>query len=279
MIYAILASIINAVDLIVTKQFFNVFKNLKYTTFIIWLFVWIIIIGSLTAPWLIQIDSAASSLYYLVLLLTLAIIAANYNLLYYFGLRYEKVSEIEPFLLLEPLATILIASVFYADERIWQVYIAGFVAGGFLAWSHIKKRHIKLGKPLLAILGYAVLVGLEAVVVRQLLVVYSPIALYVARAMMVALILWIIEKGQIRKISLKQIPYFILLAITAIGSQTLIYYAYRIQGINLTSLALMLSPVLIYLLSVSVLKEKLNWKNLVTSVIVVVLIIWVTLIR
>ncbi len=279
MIYAILASIINAVDLIITKQVFNVFKNLRYTTFVIWLFVWIIIVGSLTAPWLIQIDSAASSLYYLVLLLILAVIAANHNLLYYFGLRYEKVSEIEPFLLFEPLVTILIASAFYANERIWQIYIAGFIAGAFLAWSHVKKHHLKLGKPLLAILGYAVLVGFEAVIVKQLLAVYSPIALYVVRAIIVALVLWILEKGQIGKITLKQIPYFVLLATTAIASQSLVYYAYRIQGINLTSVVLMLSPVLIYFLSVLVLKEKLNWKNLITSVVVISLIVWVMLIK
>lgn len=279
MIFAFIAAILNAIDLIVTKKVFNVFRNLSYTTFVVWLFIWIIILGLTTFPWLIQINATALTPYYLLLLVALAFIAANYNLLYYFGLRYEKVSEIEPFLLFEPLITIVIASMFYADERIWQVYVAGFIAGGFLAWSHIKKRHLKLGKPLLAILGYALLVGLEAVVVKQLLGTYSPIALYVVRAALVVLVLWIITMGKIGKISIKQIPYFILLAATAIGSQALIYYAYITQGISATSLVLMISPVIIYLLAVSILKEKLSWKSIVTSMVVISLIVWVILIK
>ncbi len=279
MIFAFIAAILNAVDLVITKKVFNVFRNLTYTTFVVWLFIWITILGLATYPWLIQVNTIALTPYYLLLLAALAFIAANYNLLYYFGLRYEKVSEIEPFLLFEPLITIVIASVFYADERIWQIYVAGFIAGGLLAWSHIKKRRLKLGKPLLAILGYALLVGLEAVVVRQLLVAYSPIALYVVRAALVALVLWIITMGKINKISIKQVPYFILLAATAIGSQALVYYAYITQGISATALVLMISPVLIYLLAISVLKEKLSYKNIITSIAVILLVIWVTLIR
>ena len=67
-----------------------------------------------------------------------------------------------------------------------------------------------------------------------------------------------------------------MLAITAIAGQSLVYYAYQAQGISTTSLVLMLSPILVYGLSVLVLKEKLNWKNIITSAIVMALIIWVT---
>ena len=276
MIYALWAAIVDALDLITTKKVFNVFKDLTHKSFTLWLFIWIIIIGLVVSPWFVQINSLAVTPYYLGLLLLLAFLAANQNLLYYFGLQYEKVSEIEPFLLFTPLITIIIASMFYSDERIWQIYVAAFIASAFLAWSHMKKRQIKLGPPLVAILGFAVLEGFSAVIVRQLLDVYSPIGLYLIRAIVVALFLWILAKGEIVKITVKQIPYFILLAVTAIAGQSLIYYAYQAQGISTTSLILMLSPVLVYGLSVLVLKEKLNWKNIITSIAVMALIIWVT---
>lgn len=279
MIAAFLATIFSAFDLIITKRVFNVFSNLSYKTFSWWLFIWIAIVGLIISPWFARIDAVAMTPYYLWLLLLMAFLAANYNLLYYFGLSYEKISEIEPFLLFDPIVTILIASLFYADERFWQVYVAAFIAGAMLSWSHIKKHHIKIGKPLLAILGFSVLAGLEAVVIKQLLMVYSPSALYLVRALMIALFLWILARGKIAPITIKQAPYFILLAISATFICSLIYYAYHSIGINLTELILLSSPVLIYILSSVILKEKLHWKNLVTSAVVISLIVWVMLIK
>jgi len=280
MIAAFVASIFTAIDLIITKKAFNVFSNLSFKTFSLWVFIFIIAVGLIVSPWFVQIDvPLATNPHFLWLLLIMAFLSANYNLLYYFGLRYEKLSEIEPFLLFDPIITILIASLFYADERFWQLYAAAFIAGGFLAWSHIKKRHIKFGKPLLAILGFSILAGLEAVVIKQLLVAYSPTALYLVRAIIVALFLWILQKGKIVPITIKQIPYFLLIASSAVLIQSLVYYAYHNIGISLTELMLLLSPVLVYGLSSIILKERLGWKNLVTSAVVIMVIIWVILIK
>ena len=280
MIAALIASIFSAFDLIITKKVFNIFKNLSFKTFSLWIFIFIIVVGLIVSPWFVQIDvPIAVTPHFLWLLLIMAFLSANYNLLYYFGLRYEKLSDIEPFLLFDPIVTILIASLFYADERFWQLYVAAFIAGGFLAWSHIEKRHIKLGKPLLAILGFSILAGLEAVVIKQLLIVYSPTALYLVRAIIVALFLWIVQKGRIVPITIKQIPFFLLIASLAVLIQSLIYSAYHNIGVSLTEFILLLSPILVYGLSSIVLKEKLGWKNLVTSAVVIALIIWVILIK
>ena len=280
MIGAFIASIFGAIDLIVTKKIFNVFKNLYFKTFSFWIFIFIIAIGLIVSPWFVQIDvPIATTPYFLWLLLIMAFLAANYNLLYYFGLRYEKLSEVEPFLIFDPIVTILIASLFYPDERFWQLYVAAFITGGFLAWSHIKKRRIKFGKPLLAILGFSILAGLEAVVIKQLLIVYSPTALYLVRAIVIVLFLFILEKGKITKITAKQIPYFVLLAGFAVLIQSLIYSAYRNIGVSLTEFILLLSPILVYSLSSIILKEKLSWKNLVTSTVAVAFLIWIILIQ
>lgn len=277
MIYPFIATVTDAIDVIITKKVFTTFKQLTPRTLAWWIFVWITILGLLLSPWLVHIQPAALSWQYLGLVLLMAILAANYNFLYYYGLRYEHISEIEPFFLFNPLITILIAGIFYPSERFWQIYLAIMIASIFLLWSHLKKRHIVLGKPLLAVLGFSLLFGLEAVIIKQLLVVYSPVALYLIRVITTALFIWVLEKGKIPLLTLKQIPYFVLLAVGALVTNSLIYLSYGLQGISSTIFILILSPVLVYALAVLFLKEKLIWKNLVTSLVIVLLIIWVNL--
>jgi len=279
MLYPFLAVIFDAITLIATKRVFVKFKDLDYKSFAWWLFFWIIIVGAALAPWLVSVSPVAAQPYYLWLLLALVFLAANYNLLYYFGLEYEKVCEIEPFLLFNPLVAIVIASLFYADERSWHVYVAAVIASLALAWSHVDHRHLKLSPPLLAIVGFSLLHGLEAVVIKQLLVAYSPLALYLVRCVMTVLFLGIVAKGKVGRIRWREFPYFLLIALGAVATSVFVYSAYRTVGISLTMGALFLSPILVYLLSVVYLREKLNWKNLVSSLVIIGVVIWLAIVR
>ena len=279
MLYPLLAVVFDAITLIITKKVFIKFKALDYKSFAWWLFFWIAVLGLIMAPWLIVVQPTAFSAHYLWLLLLLAFLAANLNLLYYFGLEYEKVSEIEPFLLFNPVVAIVIASLFYADERSWHVYVAAAIACVALSWSHIQRHHFKLNKPLLAILGFSLLYGFEVVILKELLMVYSPLALYIIRAVITALFLWIVEKGKITKITLQEVPYFLGLALSAIITSILIYQSFHGLGIGMTLTVLFLSPILIYLLSVVYLGEKLKWKNIISSAVILGAIIWLGLAR
>ncbi|MFA5967427.1 MAG: EamA family transporter [Patescibacteria group bacterium] len=279
MLYPFLAVIFDVLTLISTKRIFVKFKNLDYKSFAWWLFFWIAGVGLLVSPWFVTIQSTATQPHYLWLLLALVFLAANYNLLFYFGLKYEKVSEIEPFLLFNPLIAIVIASLFFPGERSWHVYLAAAVAGLALAWSHLDRQHLKLSRPLLAILGFALLHGLEAVIIKELLMVYSPLALYLVRCITTALFLWVIEKGKIKKITLQQVPFFLLIAVGALVTSVLIYTSYHGIGISMTMAVLLLSPILVYLLSVLYLREKLQWKNIVSSVVIIGAIIWLSVVR
>ncbi|MBU1083046.1 DMT family transporter [Patescibacteria group bacterium] len=275
MIYPFIAAVIDAVDRITVKRVFNVFRQISPRMLAWWIFVWVTIFGLMFSPWLVQIEHAAFTPHYLVLIVLMTFLAANYNYLYYYGLRNEQLANVEPFFLFNPLVTILIASLFYPDERSWQLYSAVIIAAGLLAWSHIKKHHISLGKPILAVLGFSLLFGLEAVVIKQLLVVYSPVALYLVRVITTALFIWILEKGRIPMITLKQLPYFVFLGAGALAVNSLIYTSYKLSGISDTIFVIILSPILVYALSVIFLKEKLLWKNVVASVAIVLLVVWV----
>ena len=279
MLYPFLAVVFDVVTLITTKRLFRRFGVLTYRSFAVWLFIWIIAIGLILAPWFVSVQPAALEPQYLWLLLAVAFLAANYNLLYYFSLEREKITAIEPMLLVNPIITILIASSFYASERSWHVYVAAGIAGLVLTWLHLRRHRLKLNLSVIALVGFAILYGLEAVVIKQLLAVYSPLSLYLVRAVVTAIFLLVLEKGKLSHLTPRQIPYFLLIAAAAVAASTAIYSAYREIGISLTIFTLLLSPIVVYLLSALWLKEKLTWKNLVASGIIVGLVIWLALMR
>jgi len=279
MLYPFLVVIFDVVTLITTKQLFVKFKRLTYRSFAWWLFIWIIIVAVCFSPWFFHVDPRAFQHQYLWWLVALAVLAANHNLLYYYSLEYEQLSEVEPFLLLNPLVAIMIASVFYPAERSWHIYAAAAIAGAVLCWSHMRRHRIKLDAHLWALVGFSVLYGLEAVVVKHLLAVYSPLALYLIRGVFVAIFLGILEKGKIQKISLKEVPYFLLVGLGAVAASVALYLAYQTVGISLTIFILLLSPVLVYFLSAWYLREKLKWKNLVSSAVIIGLVVWIILAR
>src|SRR4030042_6503526 len=142
MIYPFIAVVFDAVALIVEKKFLNTFKNFSYSAFVFWVFASIAVLGLLTSPWLVTISPSAVTPRLLLMMLALVVLVANYNLLYFFGLKHQAVSEVEPFFLFNPLVAVLIAGAFYADERFWQIYVATVIAGVFLGWSHLRGRQL-----------------------------------------------------------------------------------------------------------------------------------------
>ncbi|MBU1092235.1 DMT family transporter [Patescibacteria group bacterium] len=277
--YPFLVVFFDVITLVATKRLFVKFKQINYRSFAWWLFIWIIVISLALSPWFFHIDLMALSHQYLWWLLALTFLAANYNLLLYYGLKYEKLGEAEPFLLFNPLVAVVIASLFYADERSWHIYVAAGVAGLVLAWSQFQHHQIKLRKPLLSLLAFAVLYGLEAVAIKHLLAVYSPLALYLIRAVLVVVFLWVLQKGAIQRIKLKYVPQFLLVAGGAVAASVFLYLSYQTVGIAITAFTLLLSPILIYCLSVNYLHEKVKLKNLISSAVIVGLVVWLTLTR
>ena len=53
-----------------------------------------------------------------------------------------------------------------------------------------------------------------------------------------------------------------------------IYFGYLQYGVTFTTLVLMTGPIVIYILANRFLKEKLNWKNIVSSLIIIACVIY-----
>lgn len=279
MLYPLLAAVIDSFALVFAKRFLNIFKKLSAPAFAFWVLLFIILVGLATLPWTGHIDRAALSWPYLLLAIAMAALAANYNLLYYYTLKREQVARIEPFLLFNPLVTIAIASLIYADERVWQIYLAAGLAGALLLWSRWQRSGFQWGLAMWAMVGFAILYGIEVAIIRQLLTVYSPVALYLVRSVVTILFLWVLERGRFPSITWRQALYLLALAGSAVLVAGLVYTSYHLRGVGQTVVVLILSPVLVYLLSAAVLKEKLLSRDIVASVGVVALVLWASLWR
>ncbi|MFH1088792.1 MAG: hypothetical protein V1719_03045, partial [Patescibacteria group bacterium] len=81
------------------------------------------------------------------------------------------------------------------------------------------------------------------------------------------------------RIKVAYIPQFLLVAGGAVAASVFLYLSYQTVGIAVTVFTLLLSPILVYCLSIGYLREKVPLKNLISSAVIVGLVVWLTLAR
>ena len=152
-----------------------------------------------------------------IILLVLVILASVIaNLFILFSLTGEKLSELEPTYILQPLFVILLAFGIYSIERQTapQVLIPALIAAVALIGSHIKKHHFKFNKFLIAGVLGSFFHALELVITRSLLDFYSPLSFYFIRSSLVFVVAFLIFRPDPSKISKK--AWWMILAASVI---------------------------------------------------------------
>ena len=105
-------------------------------------------------------------------------------------------------------------------------------------------------------MGAVTLEAIENNLVKSLLDYYSPVAMYSIRVGLVTLILFLLIRPQISKVTTKEIKHLTLVGFLWVVIMIFVYYGYQTVGIVYTTLILMLAPVLIVMGSFIFLKEK-----------------------
>ncbi len=280
MIFPFLAVIFNVIDVIKEKSIFSR-KRKRYRIFVPFIFLFsFLIISIFLFPFLGKIDPEGLKIIPLLILGLVIIIAAIRNMMYYSGFYREGLSEIEPFVVFTPLLTILIASIFYPDERNWGIIILAVVASLALIFSHVEKKHLKIDKGIIPIMGAIVFESIENNLIKELLYYYSPVAMYTVRVGLVALLLFIFLKPQVRDLSKKEIKNLFFVGLMWVLVMIFVYYGYQTVGIVYTFLVLMLAPVLIVFGSYVFLRErKIKRKDIIALIIVMFCVILSQFIR
>jgi drug/metabolite transporter (DMT)-like permease len=210
-------------------------------------------------------------------------IAANWFT--FTSMKWQKLSKLEPAKMTEPLFVVILALIFSyiigptIYERNFQVLIPAIIAGLALVFSHIKKHHLKFSKYFVFALIGSLLYAFELVFAKLILDFYSPITFYFARSFLVLIGTLIIFRPNIfENLDSKTKFQVILASFLWVIYRLTIYFGYSSIGIAKTTLILMLAPIFVYIIAWKFLKEKLTWKNIVASIIIIGCVIYTILI-
>ena len=203
------------------------------------------------------------------------------NLLIFHAMKWEKLTELEPIRLSQPLFIILLAFIIYSSERqtAMPILIAALIASIALIFSHLKKHHLQFNKYALAALFGSFSFAVEMVLSKSLLPYYSPLSIYFVRSLIILIICALIFKPNINSANRKSWYYISLTGFIWVLYRGILYYSYTLEGVIFTTLMFLLTPVFIYLFSRIYLKEKLNWRNIIASIIIVLCVLYALIIN
>jgi drug/metabolite transporter (DMT)-like permease len=198
-------------------------------------------------------------------------------------MKWEKVSNIEPAKILEPLFVIMLAIFFsyLVDgnlfDRKLNIIIPALISGVALVFSHVERHNLKFNKYFVAAVLGSFFFALELVVSRLILNYYSPMTFYFLRCLTIFAISFVAFRPAMINMNNKLKFYFISLGILWVLYRVIVYYGYINFGVIFTTLMIMLGPVFIYIFASIFLKEKLKIKNLISAVIIIASVLYATL--
>jgi len=229
-----------------------------------------------------RIDSGALELKNILIFAGIILFSIIANLFVFYSLKWEKVTNLEPARILEPLFVVFLALLFsffsYKFERDFNVIIPAIIASFALVFPHIKKHHLKFNKYFIAAIFGSFFFALELILSSFILQFYSLITFYFIRCAFIFFISLILFKPKLKPLKDKKIPVLIFTtAAIWVAYRMAVYFGYSKYGVTFTTLVTMLSPVFIYFIANRFLKEKLNWKNILSSVIIIACVIYVLL--
>ena len=230
-----------------------------------------------------RIDSQAFDMKNLFIFFLVIVFSIAANLFTYYSMKWEKVSNIEPAKILEPLFVIILAIFFsyIVDsglfDRKLNIIIPALIAGAALVFSHIEKHHLRFNKYFIAAVLGSFFFALELVVSRLILDYYSPITFYFLRCASIFVISIVAFRPKLTKTKTKIKFQIMITGILWVAFRVIVYYGYINLGVIFTTLMVMLGPVFIYLFAYLFLKEKLKPKNLIAALIIIGSVIYATI--
>jgi drug/metabolite transporter (DMT)-like permease len=221
-----------------------------------------------------RVDSQALLLKNILVFLGVVIISVFANIFVYYGLKKEKVNNLQPARMMEPLFVVILAILFSfiisseLYENNLNVIIPSIIAGLALVFSHIKKNQLKFNRYFIAAIIGSFLFALELVLSRVILDFYSPITFYFIRCIAILIISIIIFHPKLNNIDGKTRMTVLIIGAIWVIQRVIVYWGYTKLGVIHTTLIIMLGPILIYAAARIFLKEKLSWRNIIASIVI-----------
>jgi len=268
----IVGSILEASGMIIEKRILRE-KTLNFKNYTLLSFLAIVIVMAPFLYFFWSISPQAYTFKNIFIMILIIITSGIANLLIFYSLKRENLTELEPIRLMQPLFTVILAFLFYTSERKISVLILALIASIALIATHIKKHHLMMDKYLIAALIGSFFFALELVASKSILEYYSSMTFYFIRCLGVFIIIFLVFRPKIKKIS--HIHKILILLASAIWVvyRIVLYYGYVTYGVVFTTVLFILAPVFIFLFAKIFLKEKITLRNIISTVIIVVCVV------
>ena len=221
-----------------------------------------------------RMDAAALELKNIIIVGLVVILSLLANIFTFYSIKWEKITNIEPAKMMEPLFVIVLALIFslftegmYAQNS--KVIVPALLAACALIFSHLRKHHLNFNKYFVTAIFGSLFFAMELILSRLVLDLYSPLTFYFIRCLSIAILSLIIFHPRLNRLD-KKVRWEIFAAGAIwVVYRMIIYYGYVNLGVIFTTLMIMVGPVFIYLFAWKFLKEKLDWRNIVAAAVII----------
>lgn len=268
MFAAVISSLANASGLVLDKIILSK-KKLGLPVFLPLTFLLLFLFTLVLVPHFGRVDwDIAGLTNSMFLIFMMVVIAIAWNVLYYQSVQHEKVHHTELIMMLSPLVTVILAAVFFPENFDKRIFVLAIIACVALIFSKSSKEHFFTSKTSYNTFLAVILMSTEAVIIRELLFSYTPVALYAVRTFFIAIFFFLYycpKSEQIKKAHWGMIAGSSLLGlVTMIGK----FYAFSQLGIVYTTLITIIGPVIVFLASWEILGEKIRPRMIIASLVV-----------
>jgi len=221
-----------------------------------------------------KVDAGALELKNVIIFTLVVLFSIIANLFTFYSMKWEKITNLEPAKILEPLFVIILAIIFSffiegLYDRNMHIVIPALFASLALIFSHIRKHHLEFNKYFIAAIFGSFFFALELVTSRLILDFYSPISFYFLRCASIFIFSLVLFSPKFNYLDKKAKWEIFIVGILWVIYRIMIYYGYLNMGVIFTTLIIMLGPIFIYLLAWKFLKEKLDWRNITAAIIII----------
>lgn len=272
MLSAFLAALLNPIEVIGTKEIFKK-ERVNYKSFMVLSFFFIFVFCAIAFISLGEVGADFFTPFYLSCMAGIVVVAYFSNLLYYYALSGDKVSNVQPISALSPIAAMLTAALFFSDERDWLVLAIASVAATALLISKIERQHLKFSKYFWAMVAAIFLIAIDSIFAKYLLEVMSSVALYTIRCGFLSFLLLSTLRPNLRVFGKKRVLSIAGVAFVITIETFGYYYAIHSIGIVKTSLIFLLAPVLALLASKFYLREEIKPKAAIADVVIILCVL------
>lgn len=275
MLEVIIASIGYAGGVVADKIVLSKYR-VPVMRFIPLLFIWLAVVTAVFLSRWGHVDyELLKSVRYIVLFVVMIAVACTWNILYYQGIQKEDLHEFELIMLLSPLATIMLATIFLPSERDWGIFIPGVIASSALIATRFRKHHVSIGKTAWRTILAMVLISIESILIKELLSAFSPVALYFVRTITIGIVFVILYRPKLFALPGMAYALTIISAIFGVVQMVLKFYGFQNLGVTETMMILVLGPFLVYGASAVIMKEKIYKRDIFAALVVVLCILYV----